>query len=138
MSFWDRVAGGVTAPAEGAPQAPPAAPTTRPWWDSPALMPHQQSSPPPEAPETVTVPQKAMSARSKETCPECGSGNYFKPVGHANAMSQCYTCGYNPRFAHSTAGAGMPSDRSVPTRPAKQVSTENNYNPGTIVGHVAE
>ena len=79
-----------------------------------------------------------MSARSTETCPDCGSGNYFRPNGHANAMAQCYNCGYNPRFAHSTAGAGMPSDRSAPTRPAKQVSTENNYNPSTIIGHVAE
>lgn len=58
----------------------------------------------------------------------------FKPQGMPNAMEQCYECGYNPRFAHSTAGAGMPSDSTAPTRPSRQVSTANNYNPQTIVG----
>lgn len=53
-----------------------------------------------------------------------------------NAMRQCYECGYNPRFAHSTAGAGMPTDAAAPARPARQVSTSNNYNPGVIVGKV--
>lgn len=51
-------------------------------------------------------------------------------------MEQCYHCGWNPRFAHSTAGAGLPSDNSTPTQPSRQVSTANNFNPQTIVAKV--
>jgi len=52
-------------------------------------------------------------------------------------MEQCYACGYNARFAHSTAGVGLPSD-SGPATPAKQVASgglggKSNYSPGTYI-----
>lgn len=81
---------------------------------------------------------KAQSSRSTLTCPDCGSGNIFKPNGIPNAMEQCYHCGWNPRFAQSTAGAGMPSTAETgPARPARQIAPGvNNFNPQTIVATV--
>ena len=80
---------------------------------------------------------KALSARSTALCPGCGSDNIFKPVGMPNMMEQCYNCGWNPRFGHSTAGAGLPAGEATgPATPARQVSTANNFNPQTIVAKV--
>jgi len=79
---------------------------------------------------------KAQSARSNRTCPECGSGNIFKPHGVPNAMEQCYGCGWNPRFAQSMAGAGI-TNSTGPATPSKQISTSNNYNPQVVVGKVS-
>jgi hypothetical protein len=136
--FWQKALGGaVQAPA--APQ--PVVHQERPWWDTTrppvpqqAQQPVQQPYQPSPEPEYTTT--KAKSARSSATCPECGSGNIFSPEGMPNYMTQCYECGYNPRFMHSTAGAGIPGDKSSPARPARQVSTANNFNPQTIVGRV--
>lgn len=135
--FWSKALGG------GAPApAPRQEPASRPWWDqSPIPTPQVAHTPGPQQvgyPEQPVqpLPTKAKSAFLTETCPDCGSGNYFKPQGVPNAMPVCYACGYNPRFAHSTAGAGMPSDKSAPVRASRQVSTANNYNPTTIIGKV--
>lgn len=142
--FWTKALGGAVT----APPAPAPVQQTTAWWDvprptsnpQPESLPEQQPSmPQPYYPQAVPeegVPLKAKSARSTARCPDCGSGNFFKPDGNPSAMEQCYHCGWNPRFAHSTAGAGMPSDKSAPVRPAKQVSTANNFNPQTIIGHI--
>lgn len=87
--------------------------------------------------------KKAVSAKLTETCPECGSGDYFRPAGQPNAMQQCYTCGYNGRFAHSTAGGGMPSDGSAPTHPSRQIASGgkggvNNFRPQQIIGRIGD
>lgn len=128
MGFWDNALRGNAPAAPSFPPvaAPPSAPVT---YTPPSAPPAHVATPPPP-------PVKAMSARSDEMCPECGSGNIFKPHGHPNAMAQCYHCGWNPRFAHSTAGAGLPSDSSTPTRASRQVSTGNNFNPQTIVATI--
>jgi hypothetical protein len=142
-NFWaDRLGTAPAAPA-APPAQPQAAPQQGPWWQAPQPVQPQQA--PPQ--QTVVVEQeyttdKAQSARSTETCPECGSGNVFKPKGQPNAMPQCYHCGWNPRFEHSTAGAGMPSDKSVPVQSARQISGGggaggvSNYNPSNIVAHI--
>jgi predicted nucleic-acid-binding Zn-ribbon protein len=85
----------------------------------------------------VPANTKARSARMTENCPDCGSTNYFRPHGVGNAMAQCYECGYNPRFSHSTAGAGIPSDAGAAT-PAKQLNPKglSNFNPQNIVAHI--
>jgi ribosomal protein S27E len=82
-----------------------------------------------------TAPTKARSAHMTALCPDCGSSNYFQPS--ANTMAQCYECGYNPRFGHSTAGMGIPSDAGAPV-PAKQLNPQgtSNFNPNQIIGHI--
>jgi hypothetical protein len=116
-----------------------------PWWrgDTPqppaqpqTVAPQQQATAP--APVTEDYrPQKAQHLRAEGYCPDCGSGDYFRPQGTPNAMEQCYACGYNPRFAHSTAGVGLPSE-SGPATPAKQVASgglggKSNYQPSTFI-----
>lgn len=145
-SFWDRLSPDA-APAS-APQQATQTQTGGAWWQAPALL--QQSLPQPVAAPTAPpaslseallatgpVPSKAMSARSNATCPSCGSDNYFRPTGHPNSMEKCFECGYNARFAHSTAGAGMPSGGDGgPVTPSKQVAhggLQNNFNPGVFI-----
>lgn len=132
MGFWDKALT-PNAPVSSAPQP---VTTTEPWFRQTAIPSPKASIPATPHVEEPPAPVKAQSARSSETCPDCGSGNFFKPQGHPNAMSQCYECGWNPRFAHSTAGAGMPTGDGGPATPARQVSTTGNYNPQTIVGHI--
>ena len=146
MSFWEKALGAPAAPPQQATVMQPSPPLpgqhSQPWF-----IPQTPQQVQPQVPQPVQYPQqpqpqeqaplKAMSARSTMSCPDCGSGNIFKPNGHPNAMEQCYHCGWNPRFSHSTAGAGMPSDATAPARPSKQVSTANNFNPQTIVATVS-
>lgn len=137
MGFWDNALGVSTAPR---PQSPASSHPSMPWFrpEPERSYPHnpqgvvENYSEPPSNEQTAL--KKAVSARSTQTCPDCGSGNFFKPQGMPNAMEQCYHCGWNPRFAHSTAGAGMPSTAETgPATPARQISTQNNFNPQTIV-----
>jgi hypothetical protein len=66
------------------------------------------------------------------TCPSCGSANYFKVSG---SKPRCYECGYPVR--HTTSGMTATSD-GTPARPARQVSTANNYNPqNTVAGRLS-
>lgn len=136
--FWSRALGGASAPAPRVPAQPQ--PDNQPWWKASFLPPSTpapqqqtvvQNVPQPSAP----VPSKAISARSTDYCPNCGTTNYFRPHGVPNAMLQCYECGYNSRFEQS-GGAGLPSDSSAPAQPARQVSTANNFNPTVIVAKV--
>jgi hypothetical protein len=82
---------------------------------------------------------KAQSTRDNELCPDCDSPNYMRSKESPNSMKQCFNCGFNPRFAHSTAGASAIGQKNVaPPRPARvQALTQSNYNPQTIVGRVA-
>lgn len=66
-------------------------------------------------------------------CPNCASGNY----GGATPESRprCYDCGY----PITQSGSGMPGVRvqgNSNTEAAKQISTANNFNPGTIVDRI--
>jgi hypothetical protein len=141
-NFWaNKLGGGAARPAAPAPAAAPAPQqqTNTPWWAS-----GQQPYPTPQQPEqTVPLhtegrqPARAMVAKQDTRCPDCGGGEYFKPHGQPNAMAQCYTCGYNPRFTQTTAG--LPSgDKSTPSTPAKQTASggaggRSNYQPGVII-----
>lgn len=93
---------------------------------------------------TVTSPMasrgnpKAPSSLSTKHCPECGSGNYTGNPGNATEMIRCYDCGFNPRFGTQSGAAGMSSSHSKAATPSRQVSTSNNYQPGTIVGRIGE
>lgn len=139
-NFWANKLGAANPPPPPAAPAPaPQQQTGGPWWAS-----SQQPYPTPAAaPETVSqapqgkAPARAQVARHDTNCPDCMGGNYFRPVGQPNAMAQCYTCGYNPRFTQTTAG--LPSgDKSTPSTPAKQTATggaggRSNYQPGVII-----
>lgn len=157
MSFWAQRLG-TQQPAQQAPPPPPA--PTQPWWQprpaTPPAAPQQPYQQAPQQPQQQSVPadgkvpfgdllqqdgyttEKAQSARDSEPCPDCGSPNYIAPKGHPNAMKQCFECGYNPRFAHSTAGAsGIGQNNVAPPKAARvQTGGESNFNPGTIVGRV--
>jgi hypothetical protein len=80
---------------------------------------------------------KAQSAKDTALCPECDSPNYLAAKGHPNAMKQCFNCGYNPRFEQSMAGASGIGQKNLPVHTARaQTLSENNFNPGTLVGRV--
>jgi hypothetical protein len=138
--FWDRVTGVPAAPVAPAVyiQGP-----TYPGQNvgyPPMFSPQQFQAPrglvqPVEAPEVEAAKRKAPSSRSTLTCPNCFGSNVCKPS--SNMMEQCYDCGWNPRFEHSTAGAGMPTGgQTGPTHASRQVSTANNFNPQMIVAKV--
>lgn len=139
-NFWANKLGGAAArPAAPAPAAP-AQQQSGPWWAS-----GQQPYPTPQQPEETVplhtegrVPARAMVAKQDTRCPDCQGGEYFKPVGQPNAMAQCYTCGYNPRFTQSTAGLPSGSTGDGPATPAKQTAAggrggQSNYNPGAFI-----
>ncbi|MDX3260729.1 hypothetical protein PV336_16030 [Streptomyces sp. MI02-2A] len=94
-------------------------------------MPQQQ-------PQQEKIPARAMVAKQDTHCPDCGGGEFFKPIGMPNAMAQCYTCGYNARFTQTTAGLPSGSSGDGPSTPAKQIASgglggRSNYNPAAII-----
>lgn len=149
-NFWANRLGVNPAPQ---PQQPQQGPTTpQPWFANPYSLPAQQA---PQKPAQQAYPAeetegwgsvrgslaKAKSSRLAETCPNCGSDNYFRPDGQPNAMSQCYGCGYNPRFSQTGGEGGMPSGEAGPTQAARQLSTGgkggvSQFNPGNIIAHL--
>lgn len=79
---------------------------------------------------------KAMSAKDGETCPDCDSVNYMRSAQAPNSMKQCFNCGYNPRFLHTTHGASGIGQNNLPVKTARsQTMNTNNFNPGQP-GHV--
>lgn len=128
--FWARKLGGRAAPPPRETRALDA------WWATPAA-PAPASAPqpapyqPPDAASRSAV-VKAQWAKNPLTCPECGSGDYFKPE---EGKARCWTCGYPVR--HSTSGVKIPSHLApaTPTRQLKESMT-NNFQPHTIVGRV--
>ena len=148
MNYWATRLG-TPAPA---PAATPAAPATTPWWAndySRAIQQPVQQQRPPAQQVPVEEPggwgtvkgsmAKAMSSKSSESCPECGSGNIFRPT--PNSMLQCYECGHNPRFSQTGGQGGLPSGDAGPATPARQLSSGgaggvSQFNPQTIVGRL--
>jgi hypothetical protein len=81
-------------------------------------------------------PTKTTYQRSEGICPECQSGNYFKPSDPRSSSGyRCYDCGYP--VVQSTSN--MPSTPAAPgevVHRARQTSTANNYNPKIIVDRI--
>jgi hypothetical protein len=97
-----------------------------------------QSSVPPVTTQPAYIPPEVRdhklpaSATSASRCPNCSSQNYG---GTGDTRPRCYDCGYPIQQTGSgTAGISVPLEG--PTQPAKQVSTENNFNPQGIIGHI--
>ena len=162
--FWARRIGAKPSPP--AAPAPPQQPASnRPWWMAPApaqappaapqpAEQQQDQNPAPAQDQGSVTPggeahfgelirqdhyttEKAQSARDSEPCPDCGSPNYIRPHTSKNAMKQCFNCGYNERFAHSTAGASGIGQKNLPTRTARaQTMSESTFNPQHIIGRV--
>lgn len=156
---WAERLGAQTPPAQ--PPAPVAAPSNRPWWQTPTPQPvsPQQVVPTPQAVPLPTPQQasvapdgqsdfgtllrqdgyttdKAQSTREQEFCPDCGSTNYMSAKGHPNAMKTCFECGFNPRFTQSMAGmSGTGQNIPVKTARVQQMNT-STFNPQAVIAHI--
>jgi hypothetical protein len=102
----------------------------------PGYTPNQGYPPvtqqPPYNPDLAghTLPASSMNPGR---CPNCSSGNYGKMT--PETAPRCYDCGYPIQ----QSGSGMPGVRlpsNGATQAAKQISTANNFNPGTIVDRI--
>lgn len=131
-NFWaERL--GISQQQQPAPAAQPAAPQG-PWWANASYTSGQPSvvvqdgsqqvvSQPEQGGTWGTVEgsmRKAKSASLKDTCPECGSSNYGRPLGKKNHMAQCQECGYNDRFGLQSGSDPISRDAG-PARPSKQL-----------------
>lgn len=120
--------------------------TSNNWWSQKLGGPQPESTPPtqpyqppqqqPQQPQYAPPQQEQRtpaSARNSGSCPECGSGNYGKVTQESRA--RCYDCGY-PITQSGTGVSGVRQPTGGAVQPAKQVSTANNFNPTTIIGHI--
>lgn len=160
-NFWANKLGQQAAPtAPAAAPAPAQAPAnTGAWWmpqatvQQPVQQPMQQvvqqGNPAQMSSQEVIdanqallhqeeyTTDKAKSAKVESTCPDCGSPNFMRPSTSPNAMKQCFNCGYNERFQHSTHGATGIGQSDLPTKAARvQMLNTNNFNPRTVIGKV--
>lgn len=125
--------------AGGAPSAP-AAPqagltsTGAPWWAHPTYGPAQppaQPQQPAQQPQAPYQTTKAQSAKSHESCPSCGSDEYWRPT--VNAQARCNQCHYPVQ--NSTQGVAI-SNRDAPARASLHQPKGAGYRPDVIVGRM--
>jgi ribosomal protein S27AE len=113
------------------PGVPPTSPAPSVPYTPPAQQPNVQVSYDPNQDQLVT---RAQTAKMNDSCPGCGSGNYFAPQG--TQRMRCYDCGYP--VVQSGTGSGMPSGSANPNGPtlkAKQVGS-SGFNPNIIVDRI--
>ena len=121
--WWSKKLGSPT-PRQSTP--PTSLPASVPYVP-PAQQPNVKVAYDPERDQLMT---KAQSAKRFDTCPDCGSGNYFAPQG--TQRMRCYDCGYP--ITQTGSGSGMPSGSSSgPTQKAIQVGQNGGFNPNIIV-----
>lgn len=133
-SFWEKKLAQQNGQATPAPQ--PQAPQTAsngPWWRTTPTGVQQPQTVPQEATEGQEELVKTVQAKQKQDqmdkCPNCYSGNYAAPPGSRTYGPRCFDCGYP--ILNTTSG--MTNTKSEgPSTPARQVSTENNYNPQDV------
>jgi|LauGreDrversion4_2_1035121.scaffolds.fasta_scaffold30960_5 hypothetical protein len=123
-SWWADKLGNQQAPAQRPASQPYAAPPSYP-----------SQTPPPIAQATAEGHRLPASATSYDRCPNCASGNYGKMPGMPEAKARCYDCGY-PITQSGTGMPGMHIPSNGNTEAAKQISTNNNFNPGTIIDRI--
>lgn len=118
-------------------------PAQRPATPQPTYQPAQVAqSYPAQTPQPMMNPELEghrlpASAAPSERCPNCASGNYGKSSPESRA--RCYDCGYPiTQSGSGTPGVRIPGSASGggPTQAAKQISTQNNYNPGQIIDRI--
>ena len=115
------------------------------WWSkklgtntNPQSTPYlPQSTPPVVQPAQPTVTSTGNrlpeSAMNSQRCPHCGSGNYGK--SSPDTRARCYDCGY-PIQQSGTGSPGVRLPSTGAAEPTKQLSTNNNFNPTTIIGKI--
>lgn len=127
--FWlDRI-----GPAGRPAPAPQDSGTPAAWWNTPTSYtrrPPQQLAHQGEV-DLVPMPAPALSARSDEVCPGCGSGNYFR--ASPSIRPRCYDC--NHPGTQSESGSGAVAQRGVPAR-ASVRQAAGGYFPNVMVGHI--
>lgn len=116
------------------------------WWakklqqpnDTPQQIPQAPPSQQPmtqfNQPAQPTEPAaKAQSASQTQTCPDCGSANYF---GFNGSKPRCYECGYPMEQSGSKYGSLTGAQVEGDTKSASGNNATNNYNPQQIIGRV--
>lgn len=138
--FWTRRLG-TPAPA---PRTEPVG-TTQPWWQIITYPDLQRPEPAHPAPDSGTQQWldeksrvsvsalKAPSSQQTARCPACGSGNYFVPLGHANAAARCFECNY-PRLQQLSGAGFQGNDENA--QPARQV-VKGGFFPQMIIGRLS-
>lgn len=125
--WWAKRLGGGTTPRQA---MPPTGPAPQVPYTPPAQQPNVRVNYDPDTDQLVT---KAQSAKRMDTCPDCGSGNYFAPQG--TQRMRCYDCGYP--ITQTGSGGGMPSGSSAGgTQKAIQVGQSGGFNPNVIVDRI--
>ena len=138
MSFWEKALGG---PVQTAPRTVPQTSHDAPWWQT-SFLPPSQPQPVPQYQGQVMeqhapVVTSAPSARSTQTCPNCGSGNYTKG-DTAGSMTRCFECGYNPRFDQMAFAAtgGQPTKATTQAASTQSGFHGNIQSAAQAVGRV--
>lgn len=99
------------------------------------MPPSQQPMTPyvPPAPQAHSAVSKAQSANQTQSCPDCGSGNYFSVN---NATTRCYDCGYPLQQSGSKYGSLTGAKVEGPVKSSRGNDATNNFNPQQIVGRI--
>jgi ribosomal protein L37E len=112
-------------------QQQPPAPAAR--TQSVPLAPSQVPMTPMPAPQASNPAAKAQSASKVETCPDCGSSNYY---GFNGSKPRCYECGYPMEQSGSKYGSLTGARVVGDTKGARGNDSTNNYNPQGIIGRI--
>lgn len=119
--------------------------TGRAWWDSSpqqatpqyAQQVAQQYAAPQEQ---LAIPRQAKSHNFTDTCPECGSRDYYAPVqeGGFSKMTgpstpRCFSCGY-PRM--QTGSLGIQTHGGSAATPTRQIHTGASQVNNTPFAHI--
>lgn len=119
------------------------------WWAK-KLQQQQPPAPPqrtesiPQAPSQIPMTQmpsftqdnpaaKAQSAALTDTCPSCGSANYFSIQ---NTTPRCYDCGYPIEQSGSRYGSLTGANVIGDPKTARGNDPTSNYNPTQIIGRI--
>lgn len=140
MSNWWADKLGPAQPVQPVVPARPVSPAIPVAWPQPTPslpgLPAMSPQAYPEVTEATYQSSRTTYDRNSGQCPECGSGNYFKPADpRSNSGHRCYDCGY-PVVQSTSNMPSMPTGEGGPVKAARQVSTANNYNPQMVVDRV--
>lgn len=116
------------------------------WWAKKLAQPNTTPAQIPQAPpsqqpmtqfeqpaQTQDPTAKAQSAKLNESCPDCGSANYF---GVQGSRPRCYECGYPMEQSGSKYGSLTGAQVVGDTKGARGNDATNNYNPQNIIGRI--
>jgi ribosomal protein S27AE len=123
--WWSRQLNGNNPVPQGRPNIAPMAPPSQ---VPMSPMPTFQSPSPNPA-------ERAQSARQNDSCPDCGSGNFF---AIQNAAARGYDCGYPISQSGSRLGNLTGAHVEGAAQQASGNNSQSNWNPRQIIGHIGE